>query len=265
MSKQPRRNPRITRSKSNLIAAAVALSLSGVLLTACGGGGSNDSDTSVSQSVPPVLETSRSTQPSVVATDPAAVIEQSAQTTRMMNSVHIALVVDDSIESLPIQTINGDVTNQPAVGAQGDGEFRINNNLTQSDFIVTEGNLYTRGDGADSYTNLGPANRIYDPAIILDKDKGLANVISKVQNPTVVGTETVNGVEAIKIEGTIASTELKPILPEVDKTGAELPITLWVTAEAPYNLVQITVEVSGGEVNIVTSKWQEPVTINSPE
>jgi len=265
MPNQPRCNPRITRSKSNLIATAVALSLSGLLLTACGGGGSNDSEKTVSQSVPPVLETSRSTQPSVAPTDPAAVIEQSSRTTRMMNSVHIALVVDESIDSLPIQQIDGDVTNSPVVGAQGAGEFRINSNLTASDFIVANGNLYTRGEGADGYTNLGPAQRIYDPAIILDKDKGLANVIARVQNPTVVGTEEVNGVEAIKIEGTIASTELKPILPEVDKTGTELPITLWVTAEAPYNLVQMTVEVSGGEVNIVTSKWQEPVTVASPE
>ena len=201
----------------------------------------------------------------MAVSDPTAVVEQSSQTTRMMNSVHIVLDVSDSIDSLPIQNLNGDVTNRPAVAAQGDGEFRINNNLSQSEFIVSEGNLYTKGDGGTEYTNMGPANRIYDPAVILDKDLGLANVIAKVQDPTSAGTEEINGVKAIKVEGTIASAELKPILPEIDKTQTTLPITLWVAAEAPYNLVQATITVDDGKVDIITSDWQKPFTIASPQ
>jgi hypothetical protein len=200
-----------------------------------------------------------------VASDSTAVVEQSSQTTRMMNSVHIILDVSDSIDSLPIQNLDGNVTNQPAVAAQGDGEFRINNNLSHSEFIVADGNLYTKDDGGTEYTNLGPANRIYDPAVILDKDLGLANVIAKVQDPKSGGTEEIYGVKAIKVEGTIASAELKPILPEIDKTQPTLPITLWIAAEAPYNLVQATITVDDGKVDIITSDWQKPVTVADPE
>ena len=254
---------RTVRSRTTLVAAAAALSLSAVLLTACGGG--SNSDPTTTQSIPPVLESSREAPPSVAVSDPTAVVEQSSQTTRMMNSVHIVLDVSDSIDSLPIQNLNGDVTNRPAVAAQGDGEFRINNNLSQSEFIVSEGNLYTKGDGGTEYTNMGPANRIYDPAVILDKDLGLANVIAKVQDPVSAGTEEINGVKAIKVEGTIASAELKPILPEIDKTQPTLPITLWIAAEAPYNLVQATITVDDGKVDIITSDWQKPFTIASPQ
>jgi hypothetical protein len=260
MSNQPS-HQRAVRSRITL--AAAALSFSAVLITACGGG--SNSDSTSTQSIPPVLETSRETPPSVAASDPAAVVEQSSQTTRMMNSVHIVLDVSDSIDSLPIQNLTGDVTNQPAVAAQGDGEFRINNNLSHSEFIVSDGNLYTKGDGGTDYGNLGPANRIYDPAVILDKDLGLANVIAKVQNPKSAGTEDINGVKAIKIEGTIASTELKPILPEIDKTQPTLPITLWIDAEAPYNLVRATITVDDGKVDITTSDWQKPFTIADPD
>jgi lipoprotein LprG len=254
---------RTVRSRTTLAAAAAALSLSAVLLTACGGG--SNSDPTTSQPIPPVLESSREAPPSVAVSDPTAVVEQSSQTTRMMNSVHIVLDVSDSIDSLPIQNLNGDVTNRPAVAAQGDGEFRINNNLSHSEFIVSEGNLYTKGDGGTEYTNMGPANRIYDPAVILDKDLGLANVIAKVQDPTSAGTEEINGVKAIKVEGTIASAELKPILPEIDKTQTTLPITLWIAAEAPYNLVQATITVDDGKVDIITSDWQKPFTIAGPQ
>lgn len=213
-----------------------------------------------------MVETSRSTQPSVAVADATALVNQSAQTTRLMQSVAINLTVSDSIQALPMRKVNGSLTSTPSPAAKGNGTFRVNGNTLVTEFIVIDGQLYSKPSGTNTFQSLGEARTIYDPAVILDRDRGLANIIANVKNPKSAGTQTIDGVNATKVTGTVDATVLDPVFPsqgDQKLTGA-LPVTLWIDSKAPYNLVQMTVTVGSGEIKLATSQWQQPVTVTKP-
>jgi lipoprotein LprG len=110
--------------------------------------------------------------------DAASLLKDSNQTTRKLQSVHLVLTVTGKIAQLPIETLTGDLTNTPAVAAQGKASIiAFGQTFKDVDFVVADGNLYgalTPG----SFTNFGPAADIYDVSKILNPDVGLANVLA---------------------------------------------------------------------------------------
>ena len=204
-------------------------------------------------SAPSMVETSRSEQPTVSTSDAAALVKQSAQTTRLMQSVHIELKVDDKVMGLPVRQVKGDLTSNPAPKAQGEGTFRIGNDDTAVSFIVADGQLYIKKDGETEYTSIGEASKVYDPAIILDRERGLAKLIESLKDFKSAGTETVNGV-------------LDVIFPTQGdgKFSGAIPVTLYIDSKAPYNLVKVNIKVDTGEINLTTSDWQKDVNIEAP-
>lgn len=212
------------------------------------------------------------------------IVEESAKTTETMPSMHFALVVTD-LPEFPLESLNADVTNQPKdTGGQAAGTARFRPNdgaeMTDTDFVVTGGKLYTKNAGG-SYEQRGDSKEVYDPAIVLDREKGLANVIRSVRDPKVEGREDVDGTPTVKVTGTISSAVIDPILPTVGQGGGELPITLWIvdvspdeapTTEIPRddkstgagpNLVRMEVTKGDGKGEVTFSKWSEDVTIPS--
>ena len=210
-------------------------------------------------------------------------MQASQKTTLTLHSVHVSLTATD-VPTLNVQKLDGDVTNLP----QGDGRAVGTANVrvgpsapfNETGFLVDNKTLYTK-QGAGAYKSVGPAEKIYDPGIILDKDKGLANVISKVQNPTVQGRETINGVATVKVTGTIDAAVVDPVIPTLGRGGGTLPITLWIAdvplsatptslpSDAPSpgtgpNLVQMLVNKDQGSVTVTLSNWSKPVDIPSP-
>ncbi len=183
-----------------------------------------------------------------------------------------------------MQSVNGDVTNLPQGNAQsvGDATVRVKPGapFNSYQFLVTNKTMYTKqSDG--TYTNVGPAEKIYDPGIILDPKKGLANIIKNVQSPTVDGNETVNGVATVKVSGTIDAALVDPVVPKFGEGGGTRPITLWITDVPPAaspttpapsgapagngaNLVRMVVKKDNGSVDITLSNWGTPVNIPNP-
>ena len=263
---RPQRRPG-KRSRS-LLAATVGAAAVVALAAGCASDDDDDNTgtTTAAASVPSMIETSRAEQPTVSAEDTSALVEQSAQTTRLMQSAHIELKVDDQVRGLPVRSVKGDLTSNPAPAAQGEGTFRINNEDVDVTFIVADGQLFTQNDGSTEYKSLGEASKIYDPAIILDRERGLANLIANVKAPESEGTETINGVEAQKVSGTVDAQVLDPIFPTQGegKFSGNLPVTLYIDAKAPYNLVKLTITVDSGEINLTTSEWQKEVSIPAP-
>lgn len=226
-----------------------------------------------------------STTPPPAELPDVKIVEESAKTTETMPSMHIALVVTD-LPEFPLESLNADVTNQPMeTGGQAAGSARFrptdDAEMTDTDFVVTGGKFYTK-DASGKYQERGESKAVYDPAIILDKDLGLANVIRSVRNPKVEGREDVDGVPTVKVTGTISSAVIDPIMPTVGKDGGELPVTLWIvdvspdeapTTEIPQeekstgtgpNLVRIEVQKGDGKGEATFSKWAEEVTIPNP-
>jgi hypothetical protein len=276
------------------IVVAVPLIAAGV--TACGSNSSTStsgsssaaasgSSSSSSSSAAPSGSSSAATTSASGVPQADKLVAESAKTTQTLHSVHITLSATD-VPTMNVQKLDGDVTNLP----QGDGRavgtasVRVGANAPFNDynFLVDNKTLYTK-QGTGAYTSMGPADKVYDPGIILDKDKGLANVLAKVQNPTVQGKETINGVATVKVTGTIDAAVIDPVVPTLGQGGGTLPITLWIADVTPPsasatttlpseasspgtgpNLVQMVVNKGQGSVTVTLSNWAKPVDIPTP-
>jgi hypothetical protein len=266
-------------STSASFAILIAASLFALVMTGCGSKSSTGTSATTGAS-----GSSATTATSAAPTaDAAKLVAESAKTTQTLHDVHIALTATN-LPKLPVSSVNGDVTSQQQGNGQavGDAKFRATPDapFVDTQFLVTDKTFYTKGaDG--KYNSVGPSAKIYDPAVILDKDKGLANVIKNVQNPKVDGKETINGVATVKISGTIDSAVIDPVIPTLGQGGGTLPITLWIADVPPAatptsipsdqpspgtgpNLVRMMVNRDQGSVDVTLSNWAKPVTIPSP-
>ncbi|OBA81278.1 hypothetical protein A9W99_13845 [Mycobacterium sp. 1164966.3] len=272
-----RADHRPSRPRSLTIVAAVALIAA--VLAGCGNK-SSTSQTSGSQT-PGTSGTSSGTSGAAspsggtsVAPSPQAaqLVQDASKATTALRSLHIILATTN-LTTLPMESVDADVTNQPQGNGQAIGHANIRLQpqapAVGKDFLVTNKTMYTKNE-TGKYTSVGPAVKIYDPGIILDKDKGLGSAIGKVQNPQIAGNENINGVPTVKVTGTIDAAVIDPIIPQIAKDAtAPLPITLYITdvkatPGTTANLVRMVVDKGQGNVSITLSAWGQPVNIPNP-
>jgi lipoprotein LprG len=196
--------------------------------------------------------------------DAATLLKDSNATTKAQQSVHLQLTVNGEIKELPIASMTGDLTNTPAVGAQGKADIVfLGQKLEGVSFVVDGGTLY----GAitpDSWQDFGPAVDIYDVSAILSPEKGLANVLANFSDPKTDGRETVNGVETVKVTGTVSADAVNEIAPQIAATGP-VPGTAWIVGDGDHELVQAKLEPTpGNSVQMTLSDWGKPVTVTKP-
>jgi lipoprotein LprG len=196
--------------------------------------------------------------------DAATLLKQSGETTKSQPSVHLKLTVQGEIKELPIESLEGDLTNTPAVGAHGTANIVfLGTRLEGVDFSVVDGTLYaalTKG----SYQDLGPAVDIYDVSAILNPDAGLANVLANFSDPKADGRETLNGVDTVRVTGTVSAEAVNKIAPQITATGP-VPGTAWIKEDGDHALVQAKLEATpGNSVTMTLTDWGKPVTVTKP-
>ena len=196
--------------------------------------------------------------------DGASLIKDSEQTTRKQTSVHLELTVAGKIPELPIESMSGDLTNAPAVAAQGKANISaFNQTFKDVDFVVLNGTLYAALTPG-SFTDFGPAADIYDVSTILSPDTGLANVLANFSEPKAEGRETINGVDTVKISGKVAGEAVNGIAPQISATGP-VPATAWVKEDGDHDLAQAKLDTSpGNSVQMTMSDWGKTVTVTKP-
>lgn len=177
--------------------------------------------------------------------------------------MHLDLSVEGEIKDLPIKTLTGDLTNVPAVAAQGNAKLLFQGSDLDANFVVIDATLYVALSG-DSYIDLGPAADVYDIAAILSPDTGLANVLANFSDPKSDSTETINGVETVKVTGQVSADAVNKIAPPIAATGP-IPGTAWLEKDGDHKLVQAKLEPgAGNSVQMTLSDWDKPVTITKP-
>ena len=195
--------------------------------------------------------------------DAATLLKESNTATRALKSVHLELAVEGEIKDLPIKTLGGDLTQSPAVAAQGKSTLLFQGSTVDANFVVIDGGLYVALSG-DSYIDMGPAADVYDIAAILSPDTGLANVLASFSDPKSDSTETINGVETVKVTGQVSADAVNKIAPPIAATEP-VPGTAWIQKDDPHNLVQAKLEPSAGNsVQMTLSEWDKPVTVTKP-
>ena len=85
----------------------------------------------------------RRRRPTAPLPDATSLLKEGQQTTAAQKSVHLQLDVTGTIKQLPIETLSGDLTNVPAVAAQGKASIiAFGQTFKDVDFVVADGNLY---------------------------------------------------------------------------------------------------------------------------
>ena len=196
--------------------------------------------------------------------DAATLLKQSSDTTKSQPSVHLKLTVQGTIKELPIESLEGDLTNKPAVAAQGTANIVfLGQKLEGVDFVVADGTLFgalTKG----SFQNCGPAADIYDPSTLLNPDTGLANVIANFADPKADGRETINGVETVRITGNVSPDAVDKIAPQLSASGP-VPGTAWIQEDGNHELMQVKLEPTPDtSVTMSCTDWGKSVTVTKP-
>jgi lipoprotein LprG len=195
--------------------------------------------------------------------DAATLLKDSNTATRALKSVHLELSVEGEIPDLPIKTLTGDLTNAPAVAAQGNAKLLFQGADVDANYVVIDNNLFVALSG-DSYLDMGPAADVYDIAAILNPDTGLANVLANFSDPKSESTETINGVETVKVTGQVSADAVNKIAPPIAATGP-IPGTAWIEKDGDHKLVQAKLEPKeGSSVQMTLSDWDKPVTVTKP-
>jgi len=197
--------------------------------------------------------------------DAATLLTESNQTTKAQTSVHLKLVVQGEIKELPIESLEGDLTNAPAVAAQGKANILfLGQKLEGVDFVVADGNLYGAITAGGSFQDFGPAADIYDVSAILNPETGLANILANFTDPKSDGRETLNGVDTVRVTGNISADAVNKIAPQIGATGP-VPGTAWIREDGDHVLMQAKLEPApGNSVTMTLSDWGKPVTVNKP-
>ena len=197
--------------------------------------------------------------------DAASLLKDSSETTKAQTSAHLKLSVQGQIAELPVESLEGDLTQKPAVAAKGTADIIfLGQRLEGVDFVVSDGDLYAAITAGGSLSNFGPAADIYDVAAILNPDVGLANVLANFSDPKADGRETVEGAGTVRITGTVSADAVNKIAPQIAATGP-VPGTAWITEDGDHELMQARLEPSpGNSVTMTLSKWGQPMTVDKP-
>ena len=202
--------------------------------------------------------------PATGGQDAKALLDQSAAATKDIKSAHFTLKVNGSIEGLSVHSAEGDLTKAGA--AKGKVDMELLGNLFEGEFVLVDNSIYIKGP-TGPYQKL-PASlvsSIYDPAAILNADKGIPKILASVTNPKVEGNETVNGQPAVKVSGRATKDVVSSVVPGVT---SDVDITFWLREDnkQPIKAVAGLPGKDGkpATVEVTLSDVDKPVTITAP-
>lgn len=196
-----------------------------------------------------------------------SLLNQATEAMRKVTGMHLDLAVQGNVPNFRVTKVEGDVSNTPQTVATGVATVTLGDSSEVAKFVFVDGHLYSDLGQAGSFTDFGGGASIYNVSVLLDSDKGLANLLAHLKNASVAGTEQVNGVATTKITGkssaddvaTLAGTRL------TDKDITTVPTTVWIATDGSSHLVQLQIDpIPNGSVKLAMSEWGKPVTATKP-
>jgi lipoprotein LprG len=200
--------------------------------------------------------------------DGAGLLEEAAATTAKITSAHFTLAVNGEVPGLDVSSADGDLTREGGGGgaARGTVSMTLLGQLFEGEFVLVDEKVWIKGPTGD-YQELPAAMvvNLYDPAAILDPERGVANVLSNVREPKTEGAEDVDGVSTYRVQGKASRDVIAPLVPGID---SDVDITFWVNQDDGHQPVKATVAVpaeGSPTVDVTLSDVGKQVDITPPQ
>ena len=187
-------------------------------------------------------------------------LSDSAAAMSSVTSASFELKVDGQLPAVPVQQATGQLT---ATGdAKGTGTISQLGQLVEVEFVLAGGELYLNGP-TGGFTKVPSAvtGAIYDPSVILNRDKGVAKVLSSVQGATVTGTDG----QAWQVSGTVPAAVAAGLVPGIttDVTGV-FTISMSGSQLTAADLTLTGADGKPASVSVKLSDINAPVSITPP-
>jgi LppX_LprAFG lipoprotein len=207
---------------------------------------------------------------SVATPSASGLISAAAKQWDATNSAHFNLNVDgktylDSANTLELVSADGDILRPDSVNTS----IKVNVAIATFDVkIIAIGDdmymtSFVTGEWGPAPPDLG-----YNPAVLFSPTEGLSAVLPTLQNPTLGGTETVQGRETQIVTGTTTGDAIEAMTGGGLK-GDSIATTIWI-AKDNSDIVEIVLSApssNGGQPTkwtLVVTKQNEPLTITPP-
>jgi lipoprotein LprG len=200
--------------------------------------------------------------------DAAGLLADAAKSTADIRSAHFTLKVNGKVPGLDVQSAEGDLTREggDSGAAQGTVKMTLFGTLFEGDFVIVDDKAYIKGP-TGGYQTL-PASLIanlYDPAAILDPSRGVANVLSNVQDPNTEATEDVDGEATYRVKGKAGKDVVANLVPGVN---SDVDVTFWLKKDGDHQPVKASVAVPADgspTVDVTLSDVDKPIEITAPQ
>jgi lipoprotein LprG len=200
--------------------------------------------------------------------DGAGLMTDASAAAADIESAHFTLQINGEVPGLPVRSADGDLTREggPAGAAKGTISMNFMGTLFEGEFVLVDDTLFLKGP-TGGYEEISAAlvRSVYDPSAILDPERGIAKVLSSVQNPKTEAAEDVDGVATYKVTGRVGKDVVTSLVPGINE---DVDITFWVKQDGDHQPVKASVKVPAeGDptVDVTLSDVNKPVTITAPQ
>jgi lipoprotein LprA len=237
-----------------LVATAAAALAVGLVIGGCGSRGSDGAKAPGS---------------SVTATngEAATLLKQAADVMRKITGLHLNVAVQGDVPNIRVTKLEGDISNNPQTVATGVAMVLVGTKSEEAKFVFVDGHLYSDLGQPGSYTDFGNGASIYNVSVLLDPNKGLANLLTNLKNGSVAGAAQINGVATTKITGSSAASDIATLAGTrvTDESVSTVPTTVWTASDGSSHLVQIQIAPTATtSVTLTMSDWGKQVTATKP-
>ncbi|OBJ90881.1 LppX_LprAFG lipoprotein [Mycobacterium asiaticum] len=234
--------------------AAAALAIVVALIGGCGSNGSDGAKSPGSTA-------------NVTNGEAATLLKQAADVMRKVTGMHVKVAVQGDVPNIRVTKLEGDVSNTPQTVATGVATVQVGEKSEEAKFVYVDGHLYSDLGQPGSYTDFGNGASIYNVSVLLDPNKGLANLLTNLRNGSVAGSQQVNGVATTKITGNSSATDVATLAGTrlTDESVSTVPTIVWTASDGSSHLVQIQINpTSNTSVTLTMSDWGKQVTATKP-
>jgi lipoprotein LprG len=200
---------------------------------------------------------------------PADFLKRAADRFNQLDSLHFNLQIDgkvalDSQGLLQLHSADGDLKRPDQ--AQANAKISVGGANVNMKMVAIGPDQYITNFLTGKWEK-APPDLGYNPAVLFDPQRGIAGVLTAVQNPTVVGSDNVNGQDAMHLTGKVPKAAVDPITGSA-LTSDPVDADIWLSKQN-YDLLKIVLHDQGNAGTpttwtLTTSNFNQPVTITKP-